>query len=355
MAQNTSQHQTLPEGQTEIRTEEELWQAIIDHQNYQFYTMSGLPYSYTVNRGWKGGYTKELIIDRRKNSKSLTWCSIRQAFSGALEKKGQIIEKPKALGDIRGVSYIYPLLWKFGVIEVPPEFADKMSGPYTIAIDGPSGAGKSSMAKLLAKRFNFLYVDTGAIYRTLALAAIRAGIDVKNSDECMALFPTLNFAMRYNEDGEQRMFLNDEDVSEMIRMPEVSVAASDVSSHADVRKFLLEMQRQLARENNVVMDGRDIGTVILPNAKLKIFLTASDTARAERRFAELTEKGVETSFEDVLKDIRYRDEQDTTRAAAPLMKAEDAVVVDSSELSFDETIERLTSIVIERFYISEEK
>ena len=230
-----------------------------------------------------------------------------------------------------------------------------MNGHYSIAIDGPSGAGKSSMAKLLAKRFNLIYVDTGAIYRTLALAAIRAGVDTKKSDECMELLPTLNITMGYNEAGEQRMYLNGEDVSEMIRMPEVSVAASDVSSHGDVRKFLLEMQRQLARENSVVMDGRDIGTVILPDAELKIFLTASDTARAERRFAELTEKGVETSFEEVLKDIHYRDEQDTTRAAAPLKKAEDAVVVDSSELSFDETIERLTSIVIEKFYISEEK
>ncbi|MDO4982386.1 MAG: (d)CMP kinase [Eubacteriales bacterium] len=230
-----------------------------------------------------------------------------------------------------------------------------MNGYYAIAIDGPSGAGKSSMAKELAKRFNFIYVDTGAIYRTLGLAALRENIDRKSGEECMKLLPTLEISMGYNDAGEQRMYLNGEDVSGEIRQPEVSVAASDVSSHGDVRKFLLEMQRKMARENNVIMDGRDIGTVVLPDAELKIFLTADDTARADRRLRELEAKGVETSFEDVLKDIRYRDEQDSTRAAAPLKKAEDAVLVDSSELDFNATLDLLCSIVLERLFISEEK
>lgn len=228
-----------------------------------------------------------------------------------------------------------------------------MNGFYSIAIDGPSGAGKSSMAKLLAKRFSFLYVDTGAIYRTLGLAAVRESIDRKSSAECMALLPTLDITMGYNELGEQRMYLNGEDVSELIRQPEISFAASDVSAHGEIREYLLEMQRKMARENNVIMDGRDIGTVVLPNAELKIFLTASDRARASRRLAELIEKGVETSFEEVLDGIRYRDEQDSTRAAAPLKQAEDAICVDSSELSFDETVELLSSIVIEKLFVSE--
>ncbi len=223
-----------------------------------------------------------------------------------------------------------------------------MNGHYAIAIDGPSGAGKSSMAKRLAEAFSFLYVDTGAIYRTLGLACHRAGIDRKDVPQVMALLETLDIAIRYNGQGEQCMILNGEDVSREIRLPEISICASDVSSHQEVRSFLLEMQRRFARENSVVMDGRDIGTVVLPEAELKIFLTASPEARARRRLAELLAKGTEAGFEEVLQDINYRDEQDSRRAAAPLRRAEDAVEVDSSELSAEETFALLCELVIKR-------
>ena len=222
---------------------------------------------------------------------------------------------------------------------------------YAIAIDGPSGAGKSTMARKLAETFGFLYVDTGAIYRTLGLACYRAGIDRKDVTAVMALLPTLDIAIRYNDAGEQRMFLNGEDVSAAIRLPEISLCASDVSAHQQVRSFLLEMQRKFARENNVVMDGRDIGTVVLPDAQLKIFLTASPEARAKRRLAELLAKGESQSFEEVLRDIRYRDEQDTARAAAPLRKADDAIELDSSDLNFEETFAVLCELVITRLAV----
>lgn len=220
-----------------------------------------------------------------------------------------------------------------------------MEKHYAIAIDGPSGAGKSSMARRLAEKYGFIYVDTGAIYRSLALAAVRNATDRKDEAQVMELLKRTNISIGYNDVGEQRMYLNGEDVSETIRKPEVSVAASDVSAHAKVREYLLEMQRRLARENNVVMDGRDIGTVVLPDAAIKIFLTASAQARATRRLAELNTKGVVTSFDEVLKDIEYRDAQDTERAAAPLKKADGAVTVDTSELNFEESLERLSMIV----------
>lgn len=229
-----------------------------------------------------------------------------------------------------------------------------MSDFYAIAIDGPSGAGKSTMARKLAETFGFIYVDTGAIYRTVGLACLRAGIDRRDVEAVMELLPTLEIAIRYNGAGEQRMFLNGEDVSTEIRLPEISLCASDVSAHQAVRSFLLEMQRRFARENNVVMDGRDIGTVVLPDARLKVFLTASAEARAKRRLAELLAKGESQSFEEVLRDIRYRDEQDTARAAAPLRKADDAVELDSSELDFDETFAVLCELVIARLAVEPE-
>ena len=219
---------------------------------------------------------------------------------------------------------------------------------YSIAIDGPSGAGKSTMARKLAADFGFIYVDTGAIYRTVGLAAYRAGIDRHDEPAVKALLPKLSIEMRYNEAGEQRMFLDGEDVSEAIRMPEISICASDVSSLPAVRSFLLEMQRKLAREHNVVMDGRDIGTVVLPDADLKIVLTASAEQRAKRRMLELEAKGVDASFDEVLKDIKYRDDQDTKRAAAPLRAAEDAVRVDTSSLNFEESAAVLAGLVIDR-------
>ena len=223
-----------------------------------------------------------------------------------------------------------------------------MNGHIAIAIDGPSGAGKSSLARRCAAAFGFVYVDTGAIYRTVGLAALRRGIDRRDEEAVRALLPELAIEMRYNDAGEQRMYLNGEDVSTEIRLPEVSICASDVSALPAVRAFLLEMQRKMAREHDVIMDGRDIGTVVLPDAELKIFLTASAEARAERRLKELLGKGVEASFEEVLRDIRYRDEQDSGRAAAPLKAAEDAVPVDTTEIDFEASFRLLCSVIDER-------
>ena len=223
------------------------------------------------------------------------------------------------------------------------------NNPISIAIDGPSGAGKSTLARRCAEAFGFLYVDTGAIYRTVGLAALRRGIDRKDMEAVSRMLPDIQIEMKYNEAGEQRMFLDSEDVSEAIRLPEISICASDVSSLALVRRYLMDMQRSLARETNVIMDGRDIGTVVLPNADLKIFLTASAEARAERRLKELLEKGVDTDYNAVLTDIRYRDEQDSTRAAAPLRRADDAVLVDTSDLNLEESFALLSQLIIERF------
>ena len=218
---------------------------------------------------------------------------------------------------------------------------------FAVAIDGPSGAGKSSLARRCAQELGFLYVDTGAIYRTVGLAALRRGIDRKDEAQVAAILPELDIALRY-EDGEQRMFLNGEDVSREIRLPEISLCASDVSAHATVRDYLMETQRRLARENRVIMDGRDIGTVVLPDAPLKIYLTASAQARAERRMKELAAKGVEQPFEEVLREIVQRDEQDMSREVAPLRRAEDAVLVDTTEIDFEESFRLLCRIIRER-------
>lgn len=220
-----------------------------------------------------------------------------------------------------------------------------MNGHIAIAIDGPAGAGKSTLARRCASHFSFLYVDTGAIYRTLGLAALRRGIDCKDAVAVTELLPQLDIRLRYNDNGEQRMYLDGEDVSEEIRKPEISICASDVSAHADVRRYLLEMQRRLARENDVIMDGRDIGTVVLPDAEVKIFLTASAEERARRRMRDLEKKGIAQDYESILEDIRYRDRQDSGRAAAPLKAADDAVLVDTSELSFDESFEKLCNVI----------
>lgn len=223
-----------------------------------------------------------------------------------------------------------------------------MNGHYAIAIDGPSGAGKSSLARAAAAQFGFIYVDTGAIYRTVGLAAYRRGLDRHDENAVKAMLPELKIEMRYNEAGEQRMFLNGDDVSAEIREPEISICASDVSALPAVRAFLLEMQRHMAREHSVIMDGRDIGTVVLPQAELKIFLTASAKARAARRLLELRRKGIESSFEEILRDIEYRDEQDTARAAAPLKKADDAVLVDTSDIDFEQSLALLCGIIEKR-------
>ena len=226
-----------------------------------------------------------------------------------------------------------------------------MSEFVSIAIDGPSGAGKSSLARRCAKAFQFIYVDTGAIYRTLGLACLKTGVDRHDVKAIMNILQNLDIRMSYNEAGEQRMILNGEDVSEAIRQPEISIYASDVSAFPEVRTYLLKMQRNLARDNNVIMDGRDIGTVVLPNANLKIYLTASAEARAERRLKELKEKGVESDFEEVLKDIKYRDFQDSTRETAPLRQAEDAILLDTTELDFDESFAAISQLILENLCI----
>lgn len=223
-----------------------------------------------------------------------------------------------------------------------------MNGHIAVAIDGPSGAGKSSLARRAAARLGYIYVDTGAIYRTVGLAADRAGIDTHDEDAVKALLPSLSIHMGYNESGEQCMTLNAEDVSTAIRQPKISMVASNVSAMPAVRAFLLEMQRKMARENDVIMDGRDIGTVVLPEAEVKIFLTASPEARAQRRMLELEQKGMQQPYADVLREIIARDEQDTNRAIAPLRQADDAVLLDTSDIGFDESLERLCGIIAAR-------
>ena len=223
-----------------------------------------------------------------------------------------------------------------------------MNGHNAIAIDGPSGAGKSSLARRAAAHFGYIYVDTGAIYRCVGLAAHRAGINTRDAESVKEILPALDIRMVYNEAGEQRMILDEEDVSADIRLPEISLCASNVSAHAVVRAYLLEMQRKMAREHDVIMDGRDIGTIVLPDAELKIFLTASAEARAQRRLLELQSKGIESSFDEVLKDIELRDYQDTHRTEAPLRRAEDAVLLDTTEIGFDESFELLCRTIEER-------
>ena len=218
----------------------------------------------------------------------------------------------------------------------------------SIALDGPSGAGKSTVAKKCAERFGFKYVDTGAIYRTIGLAAFNKGIDTKNSAAVVSMLPELDIDLSYNESGEQRMLLNGSDVSEEIRSPEISMCASNVSAIAAVRDYLTDMQRNMAKKYDVIMDGRDIGTVILPNADVKVFLTASADSRAARRYKELIKKGSEISFNEVLSDMKLRDEQDTKRAAAPLKTAEDAVYLDTSDMSFDESVDAVAKLIIEK-------
>ncbi len=214
--------------------------------------------------------------------------------------------------------------------------------PYAIAIDGPSGAGKSSLARSVARELGFVYVDTGAIYRTVGWAALRRSAE---DAAVAALLPEIRITMDYGEDGEQRMYLNREDVSEKIRLPEVSMAASRISALPEVRSFLLDMQRSLAEKNNVIMDGRDIGTVVLPHADVKIFLTASVEDRARRRYQELCQRGTAKDFEQLLREIKERDYNDTHRAAAPLRPAEDAVVLDTTGNTFQQSRQQLLDII----------
>ena len=217
----------------------------------------------------------------------------------------------------------------------------------SVAIDGPAGAGKSTLARRLAADFGYIYVDTGAMFRTIGLYALRAGKEPKDNEAVDALLPNITLEFAFIE-GEQHIYLNGEDVSTAIRTEEVGMAASAVGANPAVRAFLLEMQRDMAKTQNILMDGRDIGTVVLPNATVKIFLTATPEARAERRYKELLMKGEKHDYQNVLADVRARDYQDTHRAAAPLRQAEDAVLVDTSELNFDQSFEALKKVIQDR-------
>ena len=221
-------------------------------------------------------------------------------------------------------------------------------GFYSIAIDGPSGAGKSTMAKAVAAKLGCVYLDTGAIYRTVAYHMILMGISPKDRDGVNRLIDDVNIDIRFPGDGVQHMILNGFDVTDELRTPEMSRGASQVSAHPAVREVLLDLQRDMAKKNNVVMDGRDIGTVVLPDADVKIFLTADVKVRAKRRLAELQARGEKTTFAEVLADLEERDERDSTRAVAPLRCAPDAVRVDTSDCGIDESVRRILAVVEEK-------
>ena len=218
---------------------------------------------------------------------------------------------------------------------------------FNVAIDGPAGAGKSTIAKRVAKEENFIYVDTGAMYRAIGLYIVRKGIDIHDKEAVEAAAPEAKVSLTY-ENGEQVVVLNGENVNGLIRTEEVSQAASVTSAYPVVRELLFEMQQTLARENDVVMDGRDIGTVVLPNAQAKIYLTASVDERARRRFEEYKKKGMDVDIEELKKEIAQRDHQDMTREIAPLKQADDAVLVDSSNMNIDEVTECIINIIKER-------
>ena len=215
---------------------------------------------------------------------------------------------------------------------------------YCVALDGPAGAGKSTVAKAVAKNLEILYVDTGALYRSLALFAINNNVDCRDEENVLKILDKANVELKY-VDKVQRVFLNGEDVSEKIRTPEISMGASDISAIPAVRQFFLDLQRKIAKENSVIMDGRDIGTVILPDAEVKIFITASAEIRAKRRYDELIEKGQDVVYEDVLKDVIERDYNDSHRKIAPLKQADDAILLDTSSLSLNESIDAVIEII----------
>lgn len=213
-----------------------------------------------------------------------------------------------------------------------------------VAIDGPSGAGKSTIARAISAKLGYIYVDTGALYRTVGLSALRSGFDPKDRERVVPMLKSIKVELRHVE-GEQRVFLNGEDVSADIRMPEVSMAASGVSAIPEVRAYLFDLQRDIAAANNCLMDGRDIGTVVLPNADVKVFLTASPEVRAERRHKELLEKGVDQPYDELLADIIKRDYDDSHRETAPLKQAEDAVLVVTDNLDFEGSVEAVIDVI----------
>ncbi len=213
-----------------------------------------------------------------------------------------------------------------------------------VAIDGPAGAGKSTIAKACAKELGFIYVDTGALYRAVALNALRNGV-LNDEKGIVEMLKETTVELKFDETNTQRVFLNGKDVSDLIRTPEISMGASNVSKIPQVREFLLELQRSIARENNVIMDGRDIATVVLPNANVKIFLSASAECRAERRYKELIEKGEKVTYEEVLADVNARDYQDSHREIAPLKPTKDSVMADTTSLSLAEGTELIKNII----------
>lgn len=213
-----------------------------------------------------------------------------------------------------------------------------------IAIDGPGGAGKSTMARALAKELGYVYVDTGALYRAIGLYMRRAGVPTADHEAVTARLTGVQVRLAF-QNGEQRVFLGEEDVSDAIRTQDISIAASNVSAVPQVRDFLFDLQRDLAKKNNVVMDGRDIGTVVLPHAQVKLFLTASPEERAQRRYQELLEKGMQADYEQVLTELKQRDYDDSHRTVAPLVPADDAVLVDSTGLTREQALQRLLETV----------
>lgn len=219
--------------------------------------------------------------------------------------------------------------------------------PIAVALDGPAGAGKSSIAKKAAKALDYIYIDTGALYRTIGLAASQNNIEPKPSQEVEDLLSRIKVELTFNEKGEQIVLLDSEDVSGLIRTPEASMMASKISAIPSVRAYLLDLQRNMAKTHNVIMDGRDIGTVVLPDAQVKIFLTASPKIRAERRYKELLEKGMEVNYDDILKDVIERDYNDTHRETAPLKPAEGCIIVDTTDINFEQSVEKIISVIKE--------
>ena len=270
----------------------------------------------------------------------------------AVTKTEEILELPIYEGggdfpqahdiELRNVRFSYD-----GKVNVLEHCNLKVKNGERMALVGRSGAGKSTIAKAVSKKLGFIYVDTGALYRSIGLYVLNKGKDTANQMDVAALLPEINVQIRY-VDGVQHVYLNEKDVSDDIRRPPVSMAASNVSAHPEVREFLLNLQRQFAKENNVVMDGRDIGTVVLPNADIKIFLTASSEERARRRYKELTEKGEKVEFEQIHEEIKQRDYNDSHRAIAPLKQADDAILVDTTECTLEESIDKLETVIRSR-------
>lgn len=216
-----------------------------------------------------------------------------------------------------------------------------------VAIDGPAGAGKSTVARAAAAQLNYIYVDTGALYRAVGVYALRQGVETTNREQVTALLGDISVELKF-VDGEQQVLLNSENVSAEIRTPEASMAASNVSAIPEVRAFLFDLQRDIAKKNNCIMDGRDIGTVVLPDAQVKIFLTAAPEKRAKRRYDELIAKGSSVEYKDVLEDLIKRDYNDSHREVAPLKPAQDSVIVDTSDLDLQQSIEKVTQIIREK-------